>query len=99
MTTLGLIPASKPLRSSAPFSGQTISHPPYLPDLAPSDFHLFGPLKENLREQCFFSDEVIKTAVKKWFKTQPVEFYNEGVCAILKRWEKAVRKARDYIEK
>ena len=26
--------------------GWTISHPPYLPDLAPSDFHLFGPSKK-----------------------------------------------------
>jgi hypothetical protein len=22
------------------------SHPPYSPELAPSDFHVFGPLKE-----------------------------------------------------
>ena len=25
------------------FGWTTISHPPYSPDLAPSDFHLFGP--------------------------------------------------------
>ena len=31
------------------FGWTTISHPPYLPELAPSDFHLFGPLKESLR--------------------------------------------------
>ena len=43
--------------------------------------------------------EVVKTAVRKWLKTQSVEFYNEGICALVKRWEKAVRKAGDYIEK
>ena len=26
----------------------TISYPPYSPDCASSDFHLFGPLKESL---------------------------------------------------
>ena len=31
------------------FGWTRISHPPYLPDLAPSDFHLFGLLKESLR--------------------------------------------------
>ena len=31
------------------FGWTTISHLPYLPDLALSDFHLFGPLKESLR--------------------------------------------------
>ena len=80
------------------FGGEKISHPPYLPDLASSDFHLFGPFKESLRRQHFSSDEEVKTAVRKWLKTQPVEFY-EGICALVKRWEKAVFKAGDYIEK
>ena len=47
------------------FGWTTISHPPYSPDLAPSDFHLFGPLKESLRGQHFFSDEEVKTAIRK----------------------------------
>ena len=49
MTTVGLIPASKPVRSSAPLIGQQFYIPPYSPDLVPSDFHLFGPLKESLK--------------------------------------------------
>ena len=28
---------------------EVMAHPPYGPDLAPSDYHLFGPLKEALR--------------------------------------------------
>jgi plasmid stabilization system protein ParE len=28
---------------------ELLSHPPYSPDLAPSDYHLFGPLKDRLR--------------------------------------------------
>ena len=78
------------------FGWTTISHPP---DLAPSDFYLFGPLKESLRGRHFSSDEEFKTAVRKWLKTQPVEFYNKGICALVKKWEKAVWKVRDYIEK
>jgi hypothetical protein len=27
---------------------EVLKHLPYSPDLAPSDFHLFGPLKHNL---------------------------------------------------
>ena len=81
------------------FGWTTISHSPYSPDLAPSDFHLFGPLKESLRGRHFSSDEEVKTAVRKWLKTQTVEFYNEGIYTLVKRWEKAVWKAGDYIEK
>ena len=72
------------------FGWTTISHLPYSPDLEPSDFYLFGPLKESLRGRHFSSDKEIKTAVRKWLKTQPVEFYDEGICALVKRWEKAV---------
>ena len=82
------------------FGWTTISHPPS-PDLAPSDFHLFGPLKESLRGRHFSGNKEVKTAVhvRKWLKRQPVEFYKKGICELVKTWEKAVRKAGDYIEK
>ena len=34
-----------------------LAHPLYSPDLAPSDYHLFGPLKEALRGHQFTSDQ------------------------------------------
>ena len=67
------------------FGWTTILHRPYSPDMAPSDFRLFGPLKESLRGRHFFSDKEVKTTVRKWLKTQPVEFYNEGICALVKK--------------
>ena len=33
-----------------------LEHPAYSPDLAPSDYHLFGPLKQALRGRRFTSD-------------------------------------------
>jgi histone-lysine N-methyltransferase SETMAR len=38
---------------------EVLKHPPYSPDLAPSDFHLFGPMKEHLQGQKFADDEVM----------------------------------------
>jgi hypothetical protein len=38
---------------------QFLEHPPYNPDLAPSDFHLFGPLKYNLGDKRFADDEEV----------------------------------------
>ena len=35
-------------------------HSPYSPDLAPSDFHLFGPLKEFTRGTKFENDDEVK---------------------------------------
>lgn len=36
---------------------ELLAHPPYSPDLAARDFHLFGPLKVELQEKHFSSDE------------------------------------------
>jgi hypothetical protein len=38
-------------------------HPPYSLNLAPSDFHLFGPLPKNLGRKKFVTDTDIKQAV------------------------------------
>jgi hypothetical protein len=36
-----------------------LPHPAYSPDLAPSDYHLFGPLKENLGGNRFYNNEEV----------------------------------------
>ena len=36
-----------------------LTHPPYSLDLAPSDFHLFGPLKESMRGIHFQTNEEV----------------------------------------
>jgi len=36
---------------------EQLSHPPYSPDLTPSDFYLFRHLKQHLRRTRFFDDD------------------------------------------
>jgi histone-lysine N-methyltransferase SETMAR len=48
---------------------ELLEHPHYSPDLAPSDFHLFGPLKEHLGAKSFTDDEA-ETEVRKWLRQQ-----------------------------
>jgi len=47
----------------AKFGWIVLHHPPYSPDLTPSDFHLFGPLKDSLRGTRFEDDESVIRAV------------------------------------
>ena len=42
-----------------------VPHPPYSPDLAPSDFHLIGTMKDGLRWQHFPSCDAVVRAVKQ----------------------------------
>ena len=52
-------------------------------DLVPSDYHLFGPMKEGLRGKHFASDEKMKTAVMKRLKEQSTEFYEAEIHALI----------------
>jgi hypothetical protein len=45
---------------------ELLEHPPYSLDLAPHDFHLFGPLKNHLGGDHFADDEEVKMEVQKW---------------------------------
>jgi len=48
------------------FRCEQMDHPPYSPDLAPSDFHLFLHLKKFLGGERFDNDNDLKDAVQKW---------------------------------
>jgi hypothetical protein len=42
---------------------ECLPHLPYLPDLTPSDYQIFGPLKEAIGEKTFRSDEEVQQVV------------------------------------
>ena len=79
--------------------GPMLPHPPYSPDLAPSDFHLFGPLKDALRGTRFEDDQSMIHAVRTWLHEQETSWYREGMHALLSCWHKAVDVDGDYVEK
>jgi len=54
---------------------ECLPHPPYSPDLAPSDFRMFGPLKEAMGGKKFHSDEEVRNAVHEWLRGLPKEFF------------------------
>jgi hypothetical protein len=73
-----------------------VPHPPYSPDLAPSDFWLFPMLKVGLRGRRFATVEDIKgnddarlRAIKQDFH----QCYN-----LIDRWNKCVRADEKYFE-
>ena len=45
------------------------------PDLAPLDFHVFGPLKDALSGKQFRDDDEVRSAVHEWLRTRPKEFF------------------------
>ena len=54
---------------------QCLDHPPYSPDLAPSDYHLFPGLKKQLKSHNFSSDAEVIAAAETWLDVEPSEFF------------------------
>jgi len=78
---------------------EVLSHLPYSPDLAPSDFHFFPHLKRDLKGTHFTSDDEVKQAVMSWFKQRTPEFFIDGMHKLVLRWEKCTEQQGDYVEK
>jgi hypothetical protein len=77
---------------------EVLKHPPYSPDLASLDFHLFVPMKEQLRGQKFPDDEVMET-VRSWLKATPKSFFLDGIRRLVDRWTNCVAKQGNYVKK
>lgn len=61
------------------------SHPPYSPDLVPSDFFIFRHLKQAVRDKRFASKEILNEEMKRCFQEEPTDFFNclPGACRLL----------------
>ena len=75
-------PVHKPRVAQAAISEckfEQLNHPPYSPDLAPSDYYLFRNLKSHLRGTRFRDDDKLKAATGAWFEDQIDDFYFKGI--------------------
>jgi len=69
---------------------EVLSHPPYSPDFAPSDFHFFTHLKRVLKGTHFTSDDEVKQTVTSWIKQRTPEFFIDGMRKLVLGWEKVL---------
>ena len=78
---------------------EVLPHPPYSPDVTPSDFCLFPKLKSNLRGTQFGSNEGVIAAVNEYLEDQEKDFCLEGIRKLEQKWTKCIALKGDYIEK
>jgi hypothetical protein len=57
-------------------------------DLGPSDFQLFGLLKNYLGGKHFADDKKVETEKWKWLRQQSNDLYAVGFDTLVKRWDK-----------
>jgi histone-lysine N-methyltransferase SETMAR len=76
-----------------------LPHPPYSPDLAPSDFFLFTHLKQALRGRHFSSKEDLKKAVTDFLDEKSSNFFENAFSQLALRWQKCAGVFGSYVEK
>ena len=77
---------------------QCLDHPPYSPDLAPSDYHLLPGLKKQLKGRHFSSDAEVIAAAETWLDGQPPEFFLSGLQKLEQRAKKCIELHGEYVE-
>jgi histone-lysine N-methyltransferase SETMAR len=78
---------------------ELLPHPPYSPDLAPSDFFLFPNLKKFLGGKKYGSNAEVEDAVNQYFSGLDNQFFSDGLKGWEKRWTKCIELQGDYVEK
>ncbi|XP_043498446.1 histone-lysine N-methyltransferase SETMAR-like [Polistes fuscatus] len=76
---------------------EVLPHPPYSPDVAPSDFHLFRALQHFLSGKTFANLDDIQNAISRYFAEKPINFYRSGIENLLTRWQKVIDNDGEYI--
>ena len=74
-----------------------LPHPPYSPDLAPSDYHLFRSLAHYLQGRKFDNEDALKLALETFFSQKSPAFYERGIRSLPKGWRQVVDSEGAYI--
>ena len=56
-------------------------------------------MKVGLRGKYYSNDEKVESVVKQWLKEQSTEFYGAVIHALIRRWNIAIERNGDYVEK
>ena len=76
----------------------SLPHPPCSQNLAPSDYHLFGPMKKMLGGQKFASDTEVQSVLRQWLGQQPASFFASGIQKLVDRRDKCLNELARYVK-
>lgn len=80
-------------------SWEVLPHPPYSPDLSPTDFHLFRSLTNFMREKEFKKSEQVEHELLNFFSSKNAAFFEQGIRNLVMRWTKVIdNNGDDFVE-
>lgn len=89
---------AKPIKDTIEeFKWDVLPHPPYSPDIAPSDYHLFRSMAHGLGEQRFQNRQEIQEWLDEWIASKPKKFFYDGIHKLPNLWENVVKHDGNYV--
>lgn len=80
------------------FGWEILEHPPYSPDLAPSDYHLFRSMEHALRNKKFQSIVEMENFLINFFNSKDPEFYARGIDLLPEKWQEVIEVDGEYFD-
>ncbi len=77
---------------------QILPHPPYSPDLAPSDYWLFARIKKSIKGRRFDDLDELCRQVDAVIDQIPVRDFEAAMDRMVVRWRQCVAALGDYFE-
>ncbi|XP_025231066.1 histone-lysine N-methyltransferase SETMAR isoform X2 [Theropithecus gelada] len=69
---------------------EVLPHPPYSPDLLPTNYHIFKHLNNFLQGKRFHNQQDAENAFQEFVKSRSTDFYATGINQLISRWQKCV---------
>ncbi|CAD6999607.1 unnamed protein product [Ceratitis capitata] len=66
---------------------EVLMHPPYSPNLAPSDYHLFLSMANAVNDEKLASREACENWLSEFFANRDAAFYERGIMKLASRWQ------------
>lgn len=82
----------------ADMAWEVLPHPPYSPDISPTDFHLFRSLEHWIRGQKFTNREDIEASLAEFFASKSRAWYARGINLLEERWNQIIQSDGEYFE-
>ena len=77
---------------------EILRHPPYSPDLAPTDYRFFQNLNNFLSGKKFNSAQAVKMAFQEFIDSRDPGFYSEGINELPLKWQKCIDNMGAYFD-